>query len=62
MSDDDSILTEMDFCGDAAPTSMDPYRDNILGPKQQSVLNDLRIDRCREDIIYLNKHKEVIIN
>lgn len=62
MSDDDSLLTEMDFCGNVAPESMDPYRDNVLGPRQQCILNELRIDKCREDLIYLNKHKEVIVN
>lgn len=62
MSDDDSLLTEMDFCGNAAPESMEPYCDNVLGPKQQCILNELRIDKCREDLIYLNKHKEVIID
>lgn len=60
MSDDDSLLTEMDFCGNVAPESMDPYRDNALDSRQQCILNELRIDMCREDLIYLNKHKEVI--
>ncbi|VVC24746.1 Hypothetical protein CINCED_3A013432 [Cinara cedri] len=49
----------MDFRGDAPPTAMDPYRDNVISAKQQSILNELRIDLCHEDLAYLNDHKEV---
>lgn len=62
MSDDDSISIGLDFRADAPPTSMAPYRDDVINDKQQSILNDLRIDLCRENLIYLNNHKEVNIN
>ncbi|XP_003245185.1 uncharacterized protein LOC100568897 [Acyrthosiphon pisum] len=58
-SDSDSLSAEFDFRGDAAPTSMDPYRDDVISDRQQSILNDLRIHLCRENFIYLNNHKEV---
>ncbi|XP_060857729.1 uncharacterized protein LOC132935258 [Metopolophium dirhodum] len=58
-SDHDSLSVEFDFRGDAAPTAMDPYRDDVISDRQQSILNDLRIHLCRENFIYLNNHKEV---
>lgn len=62
MSDDDSISVGLDFRGDAPPATMAPYRDGVLNEEQQSILNELRIDLCRENLIYLNNHKEVNIN
>ncbi|KAF0773656.1 Uncharacterized protein FWK35_00003467 [Aphis craccivora] len=55
----DDVPIEFDFRGDAAPTSMDPYCDDVISDRQQSILNELRIHFCREDLIYLNNHKEV---
>lgn len=59
MSDDDIDSIAMDFRGDAPPKAMDPYRDNVISAKQQSILNGLRIDLCYKDLAYLNDHKEV---
>lgn len=61
-SDYDSVSVKFDLRGDAAPTAMDPYRDDVISDSQQSILNDLRINLCRENFIYLNHHKEVSIN
>lgn len=62
MTDDDDVLSlEMDFDGDATPTAMEAYRDNVISDRQQHILNQLRIDLCREDVAYLNDHKEVNI-
>lgn len=61
MSDDDSESVGMDFRGDPPPIAMDSYRDNVISARQQSILNELRIDMCHEDMIYLNNHKEVMI-
>ncbi|XP_022173077.1 uncharacterized protein LOC111035679 [Myzus persicae] len=58
-SDYDSLSVEFDFRGDAPPTAMDPYRDDVISDRQQSILNELRINLCREDLIYINTHKEV---
>jgi len=61
-SDDDCLSVAFDFKGDAAPTAMDSYRDVVISDRQQSILNELRINLCREDYIYLNNHKEVSID
>jgi len=61
-SDYDSLSVEFDFRGDAEPTAMDPHRDDVISDRQQSILNDLRINLCRENFIYLNNHKEVRID
>ncbi|KAL4153294.1 hypothetical protein QTP88_001127 [Uroleucon formosanum] len=55
----DSVSVEFDFRGDAAPTAMDPHSDDVISDRQQSILNNLRINLCRENFIYLNNHKEV---
>lgn len=60
MDNDDDVTVEMDFNGASAPTGMDNYRDNVISDRQQEILNQLRIDACREDVTYLNNHKEVI--
>lgn len=63
MSNDESVSSDnMDFCGDTAPVAMDSYRDNTIGDRQQSVLNDLRIHLCQEDFVYLNNTTEVCIH
>lgn len=59
--DDDSVSVRMDFRGDAPPTAMDPYRDNVISDGQQSILNELRKDLCLDDLAYLNNHKEVMM-
>jgi len=61
-SDDDIVSVEFDFRGDAAPTAMEPYCDDVISDWQQSIINELRINLCREDLIYLNNHKEVSID
>lgn len=58
----DSVSVEFDFRGDAAPTAMDPHSDDVISDRQQSILNNLRINLCRENFIYLNNHKEVRID
>ncbi|XP_026820435.1 uncharacterized protein LOC113559036 [Rhopalosiphum maidis] len=58
-SDDNNVSVEFDFRGDAAPTAMEPYCDDVISDWQQSIINELRINLCREDFIYLNNHKEV---
>lgn len=60
MSDDNdsSVPSDiMDFRGDTAPIAMESYRDNVIDDRQQSVLNDLRINLCQEDFAYLNNNK-----
>ncbi|XP_025202037.1 uncharacterized protein LOC112599368 [Melanaphis sacchari] len=56
---DDIVSVEFDFRGDAAPEAMEPYRNDVISDHQQSILNELRINLCREDFMYLNNHKEV---
>jgi len=58
----DSVSVEFDFRGDEAPTAMDPYRNDVISDRQQSILNELRINLCQEDYIYINNHKEVSID
>lgn len=62
MSEIDGVSsTGMDFSREATPTAMDPYFDDVISDRQQSVLNELREDLCNDDLNYLNKHKEVNI-
>lgn len=60
--DYDSVSVKFDFRGDAAPTAMNPHLDDVISDHQQSILNDLRINLCHENFIYLNNHKEVSID
>jgi len=61
VSDDDSLVSEFDIRRDAKPTAMDSYVDNVLSTEEQDILDELKINLCREDLIYLNEHKEVNI-
>lgn len=61
MSDDDSLVSEFEFRRDFMRTASDPNGNRVISPEQQNVLNDLRLHLCREDLIYLDTHKEVNI-
>ncbi|XP_050419913.1 uncharacterized protein LOC126832916 [Adelges cooleyi] len=59
MEENGRIHSEMDFCGNDPPISTDPFRDHVIGDRQQAVINELRTDMCREDKAYLSTHREV---
>lgn len=62
MSDDESVYRENNFHGDATPIAMENYRDDVISDNQLNVLNDLKKKLSHENLIYLNKHKEVNID
>lgn len=62
MSDNDGESAEMEFRADSTQSTMNHYRDNVLSQNQQIILNKLKIDMYRENLIYLNNHREVNID
>lgn len=59
MTDDDSLVSEFEFRGDIASTATGTNGDTVLSTEQQNILDDLRLQLCQENLMYLNEHKEV---
>lgn len=61
MSDGDSLISEFEFRRDFMRIAYSPNGNRVIRSEQQNILNDLKLHLCREDLIYLDTHKEVNI-